>query len=135
MCISENKKARRHYLKAAYVYALITVFCALFGAVYEYFSHEVYSYHMIYAFAFPLVLGVLPCLTLCCFVGIFPPGRLSENLYNAGVGTLTAGSIIRGVFDIYGTSSPLTVVYYITGICLIIAGIIAYMTEYIKSDY
>lgn len=30
---------------------------ALFGAVYEHFSHEVYSYYMIYAFLIPLAPG------------------------------------------------------------------------------
>ena len=36
------------------------LFFGLLGAVYERFSHEVYSYYMIYGFAVPLVLGVLP---------------------------------------------------------------------------
>ena len=43
-------------------YLTASVFCALFGAVYELFSHGVYSYWMIYAFAFPLLLGAIPCL-------------------------------------------------------------------------
>lgn len=42
-------------------YLLSALFCALFGAVYELFSHEVYSYSMIYAFLFPLAGGTLPC--------------------------------------------------------------------------
>ena len=37
-----------------------SVFFALFGAIYEQFSHQVYSYYMIYAFALPLILGALP---------------------------------------------------------------------------
>ena len=37
---------------------IATVGCALFGAVYERFSHGVYSYWMLYTFAFPLALGV-----------------------------------------------------------------------------
>ena len=37
-----------------------SIFLAFFGAIYELFSHEVYSYYMIYAFAIPLVLGAVP---------------------------------------------------------------------------
>lgn len=39
-----------------------TLFFAFFGAVYEAFGHGVYSYFMIYAFAFPLLMGVLPAV-------------------------------------------------------------------------
>ena len=35
------------------------LFCAVFGMIYEVFSHEVYSYYMIYAFVIPLLLGAL----------------------------------------------------------------------------
>ncbi len=35
-------------------YLWISLFCLLFGAVYELFSHGVYSMYMIYAFVFPL---------------------------------------------------------------------------------
>ena len=46
------------------VYLSVTVFSALFGAVYELFSHGVYSYCMIYAFAFPLLLGDIPAISI-----------------------------------------------------------------------
>ena len=48
----------------ALIYLAAALLCAFFGAVYERFSHEVYSYSMIYAFAVPLGLGALP-LMLC----------------------------------------------------------------------
>ena len=38
----------------------VTVFVAFAGAVYEHFGRGVYSYYMIYAFAFPLLMGVVP---------------------------------------------------------------------------
>lgn len=41
-----------------------TIFCMIFGAIYERFSHEVYSYYMIYAFSIPLLLVVLPLLLI-----------------------------------------------------------------------
>lgn len=86
-----------------------SIFFALFGAVYEHFSHQVYSYFMIYAFALPLVLGVLPW-TLALRLG----GRIRAGvpaLWDAAVLTLTLGSVLRGVLDIYGTTSRLLIVY------------------------
>ena len=95
--------------------------CALFGAVYERFSHGVYSYRMIYAFAFPLLLGVLP---LYLIEALRPPlpGSLRWGLYHAGIATLTVGSLISGALEIYGTSSPLTFVYWIVGEALTLLG-------------
>ena len=48
---------------------------ALFGAIYELFSHDVYSYYMIYAFAIPLLMGVLPYEAMLVFNKY--PGRFS----------------------------------------------------------
>ena len=52
MSISVDPGSRDRYASVVGAYLLSTVICALFGAVYELFSHEVYSYYMIYAFAF-----------------------------------------------------------------------------------
>ena len=49
-------------IRYSFIYLAAAVFCALFGAVYEIFSHGVFSFFMIYAFAFPLVLGAVPML-------------------------------------------------------------------------
>lgn len=106
-------------LKTVRNYLFISMFCAFFGAIYEYFSHGVYSYFMIYAFAFPLVLGLLPA-TLYGLRGMMPP-PISAQLWNAGVATLTVGSIFRGILDIYGTSNPLSLVYWIVGGLLLLS--------------
>ena len=53
--------ARERMARAGFFYLAVTLVCAAFGAVYEIFSHGVYSYFMLYAFAFPLCGGVLPC--------------------------------------------------------------------------
>ena len=104
---------------------LVSLFCALFGAVYEAFSHGVYSCAMIYAFAFPLVLGVLPLYLIGIFRAAYPPKAL-RNLYHAGIATLTVGSIVAGVLEIYGTTNPLTAVYWLLGGALVLTGAIAY---------
>ena len=65
MFISDKKNAEKQVtslLRFALLYLAAALFCALFGAVYERFSHEVYSFFMIYAFMIPLTLGTLPLL-------------------------------------------------------------------------
>ena len=121
MFTSDNN--REQALRISVNYIAVALFCALFGAVYEIFSHEVYSYPMIYAFAIPLAGGALPFLAFAaglarrwCF-----PGVVSRSLYHAGIAALTIGSIIRGILEIYGTTNVLLWAYRIAG-GLLIAG-------------
>lgn len=128
MCTSDtDNKARA--LKTAFIYLLITFFCSVFGAVYELFSHEVYSFYMIYAFAIPLLGGVLPFMLAAMFNTSEFPDRLSFNLYNSGIAALTTGSIVNGVLEIYGTDNPLVYAYVFSGVLFILAGIIVYMVK------
>ena len=99
-----------------------TVFLALFGAVYELFSHEVYSYFMIYAFAVPLMLGVMPYALL--LISRKVPGRAALNLWNSGIAALSVGCVFRGVLEIYGTTNSLSVIYSVSGLLLLTAGLI-----------
>ena len=99
-----------------------TAFLALFGAVYELFSHEVYSYFMIYAFAIPLTLGVLIYALLLIFRKY--PGRAALNLWNSGIAAISVGCVFRGVLEIYGTTNSLCVVYPVSGLLLLTAGLI-----------
>ena len=94
--------------------------CAVFGAVYELFSHKVYSHFMICAFVFPLLLGVIP-FSLLQKRGKPFPAKAAE-LVHAGVAALTVGSVLQGVLEIYGTSNPLTAVYWTAGGVLVSAG-------------
>lgn len=111
--------------KTGFVYLLVSIFCALFGAVYESFSHEVYSYFMLYAFMFPLVGGVLPFFGLA--FGKFPlSDRISRNLYHSGVATLTVGSLFKGVLEIYGTTNGLVLAYWIIGGIFCLSGLFCY---------
>lgn len=119
-----NEKSRAE--QTAFVYFLIALFCALFGAVYEVFSHEVYSFYMIYAFAFPLVGGTLPFWLLARNGRGKYPGMVACNLYHSGIATLTVGSMIRGVLDIYGTTNKLSGYYFSVGGLLVIIGVILF---------
>lgn len=125
LCTSATEK----HGKTALIYLISSIFCALFGAVYEYFSFGVYSYHMLYAFAYPLIGGTLPALIVCLRGINNPPWKVSEWFYHCGIATLTVGSIIRGVLDIYGTTNQLTQWYWYAGAALIITSIVLYVLK------
>ncbi len=105
---------------------IAALFCALFGAVYEVFGHGVYSYGMLYAFAFPLALGVLPLYLIDVLHAPYPNKTL-RSVWHAGIATLTVGSIVTGVLEIYGTTNPLTLVYWILGGVAVLTGIAGYV--------
>lgn len=109
MFTSDTDQKLHRCARTALVYILISLFCGLFGGVYEHFSHGVYSYHMIYAFAYPLGLGAFSFLAM----GLFgkTPTPMTAALVHCAIATLTVGSILRGVLDIYGTTNFLTAVY------------------------
>ena len=100
---------------SALVWLGITVFCMLFAFIYECFSFGVYSPSMIFLFAWPLLLGALPCIVLQRDMG---------RLWNDGVLLLSAGSLLNGIFEIYGTASTLTIWFYALGFVCLAAGIL-----------
>ena len=135
MCTSDTDRVKKRAAKTALAYLLAALFCALFGAVYELFSHEVYSFYMIYAFAFPLAGGALPFLVLSLKRGGKYPNGFVRNFYHAGIATLTVGSLLCGVLEIYGTTNSLSSYYWIAGIALLAAGITAYIIQCVKEIY
>ena len=127
--------------RTSLIYLAISAGLAFAGAIYEIFSHGVYSYFMIYAFAITLIGGALPYMlsyigsltgrfaqlrALLGSAGDSAVGALDQNrmgMYHAGIATLTVGSIMKGVLDIYGTTNRLTMVYPVIGAILIIAAV------------
>lgn len=126
--LHELPKYHQNAEKTGFIYLLISILCALFGAVYEVFSHEVYSFYMIYAFAFPLVGGALP-FYLFSRLKLKTPGRLVLHLYHSGIATLTVGSILKGVLIIYGTTNTLLRYYWFFGFLFAGLGILLYLYE------
>lgn len=115
-------------LRQARGYGFVTVICAVFGGVYELFSHGIYSCYMIYAFGVPLVLGCL--LFLCIGMSKLPqPSRITLNLWNSGVAALTVGCLFKGVLEIYGTTNRLTLVYPIVGAFFLVSGALCYILK------
>ena len=122
MSTSAIEPSRLRAARAALVYLAAALLCAALGAVYELFSHGVYSYFMLYAFLFPLAGGALPLLALSLSRRPFP-GRLAFNLYNSGIAAWTVGSFFQGVLEIYGTTNRLTLVYWWAGAAFVAAGL------------
>lgn len=126
MYSSDIDRQRRSMAKTGFLYLFISLFCVLFGAIYEYFSHEVYSYFMLYAFVFPLAGGVLPFFGLA-FGRLPMPDRVSSNLYHSGIAALTVGSLFNGALEIYGTTNRLVFVYWVVGTVFLLLGIAFYL--------
>lgn len=112
--------------KIGWAYLIAALGCALFGAIYEMFSHDVYSGFMIFAFMIPLLGGAAPFLVLAHLRKIRQPDQAARRLYHCGLATLTVGSIVEGVLAIYGTTNDLSTVYWFAGPLLAAAGLIRY---------
>ena len=122
------KPSRRIPLRIARNYLIVAAICAAVGVIYEYFSHNVWSVFMIGAFAVPLVLGVLPNLVIA--IGrLKTPGLAAENLYACGLATLTLGSLLKGVLQIYGTTNELLDYYWLVGAGFAGLGAIFYFAQ------
>lgn len=104
--------------KALFTWLMITLFCIIFAFIYEHFSFGVYSNHMIYMFLYPLILGIIPSLIFRKHLG---------RLFNDGVLLLTASSLLKGVFEIYGTTSNLTSYLSYLGILCLMIGLILFI--------
>ena len=127
MFTSAIDKNRRQVLRHAAGELGGAMFCAVFGMIYEVFSHEVYSYWMIYAFMFPLTAGLI--LLLAALKCKRPPRRKFLNTFNAASATLALGSIAAGVVSIYGSTNVLVKVYPIVGALLLLTALYFFITE------
>ena len=126
MYTSDDRSRALRYVRLDLIAA---VFWALFGAVYEKFSHEVYSYAMLYAFAVPLIAGALPLtLLLCRKKPLRMPSAGALVFWHAGLASFTVGLIFRGILDIYGTTNRLLAVYPVSGGILTAAALTVYLT-------
>ena len=91
---------------------LLTIFFFAFSRIYESFSFGETSIHMHYLFALPLVGGIL----LLLFMKTIPNlSRLSLNLWNSAVATMTAGMLFRGIVNLSGRSTTLDIPYWYIG--------------------
>ncbi len=107
-------------LKTGMIYLAVSLVTAAAAAVYGLFSHGVHSFFMTYAFMIPLLGGALPHLTAALRkAGARKVNDASaaekifqlKDLQAAVITTLTAGSLLKGALDIYGTTNRLLIAY------------------------
>lgn len=133
MCTSQQSRKKDPAAVTGYIYLIVALLCAGFGAGYEHFGHGVYSNFMLYAFLFPLIGGTAVFDTIALF-RLRMPGRLALNLYNSGIAAWTFGALFTGALKIYGTTNSLTVVYWIAGGLFVLAGIGKYCADIMKKQ-
>lgn len=121
---SATKSIRRRKQNTALIYLIFSIFLLIFSIVYEHFSFGVISYAMVFLAAYPFVLGFLPSL----FIKATRRNDL-PRLYHDGVLLLTCGSLLQGIFEIYGTTSVYTRWFYIVGAVFIVLSLIYYFTH------
>lgn len=107
--------------RTALRYLLVSALCAVFALVYELFSHGVLSWYMALLPLWPLLGGALPFGVMARLH--VRPAQLTRCLWHAGLTALTMGSLMTGVFEIYGSMSSLVRVYWTAGACLMAAGL------------
>lgn len=125
MCTSVTDK--RSCLRCAIGTGAGAAFTALFGSVYELYSHSVYSYFMIYAFA-PLMVMSLVFVWWGGF-SKHPPRRRARNLFTACAATASVGMTAAGVVAIYGSTNKLLIGYYFLAGLTLIAAIVSHLAD------
>lgn len=128
MPTSDIKKSRKEIEKLVFNYLIVTMGCAGFGAVYEVFSHGVYSYYMLYAFMIPFLGGVVYFYCILYFRSKTPE-CIARRFQHFGISTLTVGFILCGVLEIYGTSNCLVIFYFIVGGMFLVSGNFMYLLQ------
>ena len=121
MSTSVTNLGKKRFKKTVISYTLISIFFFTFSRIYEAFSFGETSVHMHYLFAAPLVGGI----QLAIFLKVLPHfSRISLNLWNSAVATITAGTLFRGIVNLSGRSTTLDAPYWYVGISFAILAII-----------
>lgn len=121
-------KISKNVMRTLFIYVGVTLFIGLFSAIYEINSHNVYSASMVFAFRYPLVLGVGMYLAMRFLPTDKVPGMVPATIYHFGVAMATVRSIFIGVLEIYGTTNRIMVaIYTIIALIFLIVGVGLYL--------
>ena len=118
-----------NYKKRLTIYIFFTIFTLIFGIIYEQYSHEVYSKYMMYAFLIPFIGLIISYIFKVFKINI---SKISFDLLDMTIMTFTIGSIIKGVLEIYGTSSKYINCYLYAGIVLTILFLVSLFIKNLK---
>lgn len=130
----QEVKRAQGVLKQLRRYLGATLFCIIFSIVYETFSHGVYSIYMIGLGLIPLVLGVLPSYLALKLAGLRSSNQWQATVHALAVLSLTLGSALQGVLEIYGTTSTWTIYYLVLGMALLWLSLGIWLVSFIKKQ-
>ncbi|MBC3888386.1 hypothetical protein GH810_08695 [Acetobacterium paludosum] len=121
------KNHKKKILKTSLIYLVLSLSAIIINYVYGLFGHGVHSSYMTWMFLYPLLGGAI--LYLLIFLLVPDIARIVEyrmfyNIYNSGIATLTIGSLLKGIFDIAGTSSVYIAVFYAIGELFVAVGLV-----------
>ncbi|MGQ7338767.1 hypothetical protein ACTGYU_00180 [Streptococcus suis] len=103
-------------------YLAITAFLFIFSRIYESLSYGEVSVFMHYMFCVTLIGGTV----LLGLLQLIPTlSRLSYNLWNSGVATITAGCLLRGIINLSGRSTTLDQPYWYIGVGFLVLALIS----------
>lgn len=93
-------------------YLAMAAFLFIFSRIYESLSYGEVSVFMHYMFCATLVGGIL----LLGLLQVKPNlSRMTYNLWNSGIATITAGCLFRGIINLTGRSTTLDQPYWYVG--------------------
>lgn len=93
-------------------YLAMAAFLFIFSRIYESLSYGEVSVFMHYMFCATLVGGIL----LLGLLQVKPNlSRITYNLWNTGIATITAGCLFRGIINLSGRSTTLDQPYWYVG--------------------
>lgn len=115
-------------LKRVLIYLAITIACGIFSFIYEQHSHQVYSNYMVYLFMVPLILGVIPQLVFTLLPWLDIGGSWQRIIHNFAIATLSVATLLRGMLEIYGTTSAYIGLYFVAGASLLITSVALWLT-------
>lgn len=122
MSTSVTNPIKKRFKKTALVYTLLSIFFFAFSRIYKSFSFGETSTYMHYLYAVPLVGGLLLLIILKIIPNL---SRLSLNLWNSAVATLTAGVLFRGIVNLSGRSTTLDQPYIYTSIAFLVLAVLS----------
>lgn len=105
---TENKRTIRTFI----TYLALTSFLFIFSRVYESLSYGEISFFMHYMFFVTLIGGALLLGMLTLKPNL---SRMTFNLWNSGVATITVGFLLRGIINLSGRSTTLDQPYWFIG--------------------
>ncbi|MFZ2305538.1 MAG: hypothetical protein WAV75_08310 [Streptococcus suis] len=102
-------------------YLAMAAFLFIFSRIYESLSYGEVSVFMHYMFCPTLVGGIL----LLDLLQVKPNlSRITYNLWNSGIATITAGCLLRGIINLSGRSTTLDQPYWYVGAGFLVLSLI-----------